>query len=183
MSESCKVEEANNQNEVVYAKKYQNEALNVIAKKYQNIDFSNVDDNFVVKVGDICELLGLDCQFVELRDGCAGELDRKNKIIYINSNYPATRNLFSIAHEIGHYVLHEGNQHRFDSYEKYLTKEQRKIEYEANDFAGKLLMPEYKFIDLYFKNCGNKNKLADFFGVSTEAIKTRAFFLGLIDNL
>ena len=68
MSESCKVEDANNQNEVVYAKKYQNEALDVIAKKYQNIDFSNVDDNFVVKVGDICELLWLDCQFVELKD-------------------------------------------------------------------------------------------------------------------
>ena len=190
MSENKEIENANNQkiNQVVSKEnenneKYRNEALNIIDKQYPNIDFSEVDDNFVVKVGDICELLNLNCQFVDLKDGCAGELDRNNRIIYINNNYPATRNLFSVAHEIGHYILHEGKQYRFDDYKKYLTKEQRQIEYEANDFAGKLLMPEYRFVDLYCKSGGNKSKLADFFGVSLEAIKTRAFFLGLIDNL
>ena len=190
LSENNKIENANNQNinQVVNKENenksnYKNEALNIICNKYSNIDFSKIDDNFVVKVGDICELLNLDCQFVDLKDGCAGELDRNNRVIYINNNYTATRNLFSVAHEIGHYVLHEGMQYRFDDYKKYLTKEQRQIEYEANDFAGKLLMPEYKFVDLYCKKCGNKSKLSDFFGVSLEAVKTRAFFLGLIDNL
>lgn len=188
--ENKEIENANNQNinQVVSKKnekkeKYYNEALNIIDDRYPNICFKKIDDNFVVKVGDICELLDLDVKFVDLKDGCAGELDRNNRIIYINNNYPATRNLFSVAHEIGHYILHEGQQYRFDDYKKYLTKEQRRIEYEANDFAGKLLMPEYKFVDLYCKSGGNKTKLADFFGVSLEAIKTRAFFLGLIDNL
>lgn len=183
--ENKETENANNQkiNQVVSKDKYKNEALNIIDKEYPDIDFSTIDDKFVVKVGDLCELLNLDCEFVDLKDGCAGELDRNNRIIYINNNYSATRNLFSVAHEIGHYILHKGMQYRFDDYNKYPTKEQRKIEYEANDFAGKLLMPEYRFVDLYFKYSGNKNKLADFFGVSLEAVKTRAFFLGLIDNL
>lgn len=61
--------------------------------------------------------------------------------------------------------------------------EERKREYEANDFALKLLMPEYKFVKIFEKYKGNTKKIADIFGVSIRACEVRAFNLGLIDSL
>ncbi len=63
------------------------------------------------------------------------------------------------------------------------TPEERKREYEANDFALKLLMPEYKFVKIFEKYKGNTKKIADIFGVSIRACEVRAFNLGLIDSL
>ncbi len=161
---------------------YQNEGLNKIAEKYPNIDFSKLDGKIVVPVGAICEKLEIDIKFIDLDDGHAGYFDNDQKTIFVNKKYPATRNLFTVAHEIGHYVLHNGTNNRYDQYHKY-TQEERKREYQANDFAGKLLMPENKFVEVFKKYNGVACEIADIFGVSTRACEVRAFNLGLIDNI
>lgn len=162
---------------------YKNEGLNEIAKKYPDIDFMDIDKaTSVVPVGAICSKLSLDIRFVDLEDGHAGYLDHDKKTIIVNEKYSATRNLFTVAHEIGHYILHDGTNNRYDQYHKY-TPEERKKEYEANDFAGKLLMPEYKFIEVFKKYNGISLDIANIFGVSIRACEVRAFNLGLIDNI
>jgi predicted transcriptional regulator len=162
---------------------YKNEGLNQIAKVYPNIDFTEADKaGSVVPVGLICELFGLEVVFKKLSDGLAGYFDHDKKIIFVNDTYPATRNLFTIAHEIGHYILHNGTNNRYDEYHKY-TPEERKREYEANEFAGKLLMPEQKFIKVFEEYKANVKKIADIFGVSIRACEVRAFNLGLIDSI
>ena len=127
---------------------YQNDSLNKIAERFPLIDLSSIEGEFVVPVGEICDKLGLKAEFKQLEEGHSGYFNSENKTIVINDNYPATRNLFTVAHEIGHYVLHEGTQNRFDQSHQY-TPEELIREKEANNFAGELLMPKYKFETLF----------------------------------
>lgn len=161
---------------------YKNLSLNKIANQYQNEDFSDLEGVFVFPVGEVCDKLGINVEFVKLDKGKSGYYDSKQKTIFVNDDYPATRNLFTIAHEIGHFVLHNGSQNRFDEYHKY-TPEELKREREANDFAGELLMPQYKFKEVFDEVRGDMKKLADRFGVSIRAAEVRGFWLGLIDNI
>lgn len=67
----------------------------------------------------------------------------KRVIVYNREDYP-TRQHFTVAHEIAHFVLHCNNTNNF--YERYmhgLTEGQKPIvEKMANTFAAKLVMPE-----------------------------------------
>ncbi|MEN9782270.1 MAG: hypothetical protein RL208_420 [Pseudomonadota bacterium] len=162
-----------------------NESLKKISDLI-NKDLSHLDDEFVVPVGEIAEQIGLEIEFINMQDGHSGRLEGKK--IYINDKYPATRNLFTIAHEIGHYILTLHNnsnntlncKNRFDDVKTY-SSEELKEEKEANEFAANLLMPSEKFINIYQKYDQNIDKIASFFGVSKVACQYRAINLGLID--
>lgn len=76
-----------------------------------------------------------------------------DKVIVVNSNHAATRKRFTVAHELGHYILKNRPQkcyaHR-DSSEVYNPEEK-----DANSFASALLMPEEdvkKFANSFFDN-------------------------------
>lgn len=73
-----------------------------------------------------------------------------NRIIVVNSDHASTRKRFTIAHELGHYILKNRPQkcyaHR-DSNENYSQEEK-----DANSFASALLMPEddvRKYVNSY----------------------------------
>lgn len=56
------------------------------------------------------------------------------------------RKRFTLAHEIGHYVLHKHNpQGRFDTGHQFAIWNEANEEAEANIFAAELLMPDYLF--------------------------------------
>jgi transcriptional regulator with XRE-family HTH domain len=59
--------------------------------------------------------------------------------IFLNQNKPADRMRFSLAHEIGHLIMH-----------KEINKD---IETEANDFASALLMPKEDIVKEFRKQC------------------------------
>lgn len=63
------------------------------------------------------------------------------------------------------------------------SNEELKKDREANEFAMKLLMPQYKFKEIFAETRGDIAKIADFFGVSQELVEARCLCLGLIDNL
>lgn len=108
--------------------------------------------------------------------------------ILLTNDTSRRRKKFSIAHELGHIILHSGflnpdiwkqvpegvNFYRIGT---------GKIEYEANDFAAALLMPQDVFreeaakclINGYY----NIEFLAQKFDVSIEAVKVRGQWLGL----
>lgn len=163
-------------------KEYKNEGLQKIAHKFPEKDFTKIDDKFVVKVGLLCEILGLDIKFIQLEKGHSGYFDFEQKTIFVNKDYPASRNLFTVAHEIGHYILHNEGGDRYDDLEIYDPKKRTK-ETEANNFAGELLMPEYKFLEMFKKYDGDLYRISEVFGVSYHASSVRAFCLGLIDNI
>jgi Zn-dependent peptidase ImmA (M78 family) len=100
-------------------------------------------------------------------------------IMCINSNHNIKRQRFTMAHELGHYMLHKGKNTAFADTTFFRSDDMSSIEYQANEFAARLLMPENalrKLIDEdKVKNIG---ELASNFEVSSSAMKYRVISLG-----
>jgi Zn-dependent peptidase ImmA (M78 family) len=102
--------------------------------------------------------------------------------IFIASHTGPTRDRFTIAHELGHYVLHylypNQNGKKIERLEAQRYGSGR-VEWEANWFAAGLLMPASSFTQRYYALNGSLASLADEFGVSIESARIRAQFVGL----
>jgi Zn-dependent peptidase ImmA (M78 family) len=113
-------------------------------------------------------------------------------VIGVNTNHHPNRRRFSVAHEIGHYLLHRDSASVFvdaapvffrDDTSSAGTAQQ---EVEANAFAAELLMPaatlrerlEQQSVDPY--DDAAVHRLARAFGVSTQALTIKLVRLGLI---
>lgn len=127
--------------------------------------------------------------FDDLCDGTIQKSGKNNFIIRISPFQNEQRKNFTIAHELGHLFLHMGfmtDRNLWDTqdemvYGRFGTSEQ---EYQANEFAATLLMPEnvYKnILDRYSKdNKVNMTKIAEYFNVSLSAAINRGKFLGYL---
>ncbi|WP_170164475.1 ImmA/IrrE family metallo-endopeptidase [Sinomicrobium pectinilyticum] len=114
---------------------------------------------------------------------------QKHTIIEINENIEfEEKKRFTLAHEIGHLILHKGLDVHNDNEATtswFNNKEKQakngKIEYEANQFASELLIPSHLFHE---KQKGKKfspdllKELATFFKVSITSITFKYFELG-----
>ncbi|WP_163534194.1 ImmA/IrrE family metallo-endopeptidase, partial [Helicobacter suis] len=100
------------------------------------------------------------------------------KTIYIlNDQKPMLRKFFSIAHEIGHWVLHTRDKPRPRIQEyRNLSPLEKTEEQEANAFAAELLMPFEEVANCIFYGY-DPAKLADFFNVSYEFAAHRYNFV------
>ena len=100
-------------------------------------------------------------------------------VMCINSSHNLKRQRFTMAHELGHYILHKGKNIEFVDTTFFRSDEMDSIEYNANEFASRLLMPEDKLRKLIdedrIKNIG---ELASRFEVSSAAMKYRVISLG-----
>lgn len=95
-------------------------------------------------------------------------------------NLPAAtsieRDRFTIAHELGHYILHYlflGKNKTGDRFKANRFGSGR-LEWEANWFAASFLMPKGKYIESYRQNMGLHSLIASEFGVSVSASEVRA---------
>ena len=107
-------------------------------------------------------------------------------IIGVNQNHHKNRQKFTLAHELGHYVLHREKNINIVDTTFFRNNDTNPIEYMANEFAAKLLMPEDKVRYLVDKQkIKNIGRLAEEFGVSASAMKYRIVSLGykLKDNV
>ena len=99
---------------------------------------------FPVAVASIAEdLLGLEVEHVEME--CSGMLLPAERRILVNASEPDTRQRFTAAHELGHWVCQclEGSAAPVMCRDEDLsTAADRAREREANVFAAELLMPE-----------------------------------------
>lgn len=104
--------------------------------------------------------------------------------IVVPSHTSPERDRFTVAHELGHYVLHylwakKKNPTISDRVVAFRRGSER-IEWEANWFAAAFLMPEASFRVVYAEKSGDIRLVADHFLVSTAAAEVRAKGLGLI---
>lgn len=133
-------------------------------------------------------------------DGISGailydtETDRYR--ILINSDEPEARRNFSLAHELGHYFLHqdklkEQGENGFVSalyghdnvlLRKSITIESREVETEANAFAAELLMPQEKMMEVFESADFTIEECARIFHVSVAAMAVRVESLGLLNR-
>ena len=102
----------------------------------------------------IAESLGIEVKTESVDKDLSGFLFREPKsgraVIGVNSNHHKNRQTFTIAHELGHYLLHEAETVHLDSKSSGYTLQLRSPasatgeninEREANLFAAELLMP------------------------------------------
>lgn len=101
--------------------------------------------------------------------------------ISLASHTGPTRDRFTIAHELGHYVLHyiwprqQGNAVGPIEAQRYGTG---RVEWEANWFAAGFLMPREMFLQISAECGGNLSVLSQRFQVSLEAARIRREYLG-----
>jgi Zn-dependent peptidase ImmA (M78 family) len=103
-----------------------------------------------VPVEAIAKAAGLDVRYAPTSDDVSGALIRNGDtaVIAVNSAQHENRQRFTIAHEIGHFILHKRTERHFDEdfridYRNTVSSEAtERNEIEANRFAAALLMPE-----------------------------------------
>lgn len=92
-----------------------------------------------------------------------------------------SRDRFTIAHELGHYVLHYlWSPEKAGGRMMATRRGSDRIEWEANWFAAAFLMPADEFQRQYAACSGDLSFLAGKFGVSPQAAEVRAKGLGLL---
>lgn len=142
-----------------------------------------LDGVYPVPTERLAELLGYETvYFVPDSDTetVSGAVEYESKRIFINASDIPQRQQFTLAHEIGHIVLHSQHDGLGEvDFRKNLEQPSEPKEIEANRFAAELLMPSMEFARTLYQNFGDKEKTAKYFGVSPAAAKIRAKALRL----
>lgn len=150
-----------------------------------------------INLTEIAEKLGIEIYTVIREKDYSGSIEKNGGIyeILVNKSHSFKRQRFTIAHEIGHFILHKDDIDRrseivdFESYaisrgigRAYNNSLEPYKEYEANLFASELLMPEQSIEDELFtliqtiKSLSFENAvdiLSEKFEVSTQAMTIR----------
>lgn len=122
--------------------------------------------------------------------------DDKRVIIGVNSRNSPRRQRFSIAHEIGHWLLHDGQKLIVDQSVMLINKRDHISsqathiqEIEANQFAAEMLMPKAfiaQALEYMESNLTSRDEfisaLAQQFDVSAEAMGFRLINLGVLSS-
>lgn len=148
-----------------------------------------------VPVARIAKSQGARIFFDARDDDISGFLysDDKRAVIGVNTQHPSVRQRFTIAHELGHLLLHSRDQVHVDNEFPIMLRSEASSqgnnaeEIEANLFAAELLMPEH-FIEkdlqavdtLDLLDSDMAASLANKYGVSTQALLIRLASLGYV---
>ena len=151
----------------------------ILSKAEENRKNDPLDIEWVVT-----ELFGLKIQKTDLGDTTSGFLNQLDDgwCIFVNKYENERRQRFTIAHELGHFLLHKSKPTFEKDFIFFRDNNNNKEEREANDFAAELLMPENYVRDYIAKGNNTIKLLADKFYLSTPAVKYRVYKLGLISE-
>ncbi len=133
-----------------------------------------------IRPDKIASTYGINVKYIDFADeykNVAGYVDIEKNTIYVNDNDPANRQTFTIAHELGHILLHKDELEKGNHDIAILLRlpignnEDNPLEKEANCFAANLLVPT-KFLCEY-KDITNTSSLSKIFLVSEDVIRFR----------
>jgi Zn-dependent peptidase ImmA (M78 family) len=137
--------------------------------------------------------LGLNIVEEDLDDDVSGALYRADgrAVIAVNRTHHPNRQRFTVAHELGHYILHEGQPVFIDRFARLNLRDTTSSlaihpeEIQANRFAAELLMPRELLLSELRERLGRDRadivlELAQRFGVSTRAMELRLTNLGVM---
>ena len=131
-------------------------------------------------IGELLDKLGISYSTTaELSADVSGIIFFRNgePFIAANSKDSLKRKLFTLAHELGHFLLHplqEGERYRLDKY--YSVDDYNKEETEANYFAASLLVPSER-LAWAMNQSGDTSIIARYFGVNEAVIINRMRWL------
>lgn len=142
----------------------------------------NKIDRPFVDVFSIVRHSGLGIRFVSFESefvNVAGFFDPETKSIFVNNEQSTNRQTFTVAHELGHYLL----GHKPDQYGvlmRWPKGEKSLIEKEADVFAANLLVPKSMLLTVkkkYILSDDDVDILAKIFAVSREMMTYRLRWL------
>lgn len=153
-----------------------------------------------VQVEDVACAMGADISRMEVEDDLSGFIIRQGAagtLIGVNQRHHPNRQRFTIAHELGHMVLHTGDPVHWDFRLRFRRdttdpdEQPDEDEVEANYFAAELLMPvrfllrdleQYDFEDFMDDEFEDRvlGPLAKQYQVSKQAMAIRLQNLGYI---
>lgn len=125
-------------------------------------------DSFIYKLGIVLNR-------TIMENDISGKLEKNKSGVWeisVNALHHPRRQRFTLAHELGHYFLHRNQSNIFTDKSLYRGKEMTSMEYEANNFAGAILMPRDELI-LLLQKSKDIDCIADYFNVSALAAKIR----------
>jgi Zn-dependent peptidase ImmA (M78 family) len=134
-----------------------------------------------VPVEDVVKALGLEVVPYAFHHKISALLKEEQGVIGVNKTHNPLRQRFSIAHELGHFVLGHGmgNTYREETVDDFFDKTDPQ-ERDANLFASLILMPD-AWVKKQVKKSGLEiDKLANIFKVSRQAMTIRLLELKLI---
>jgi Zn-dependent peptidase ImmA (M78 family) len=145
-------------------------------------------DHPPVDLDTLARELGLSVIYADdLGANVAGMLDRAadpergtSYTIYVNADDPHRRRRFTLAHELGHYLLHRDlmDTELVDD-KMYRSPLGSWYERQANRFAADLLLPAHLVRSEFKAGNWTVGELAQIFDVSDQAIRIRLEELGL----
>ncbi|MFC7048598.1 ImmA/IrrE family metallo-endopeptidase [Emcibacter nanhaiensis] len=143
-------------------------------------------DRYPVDVNGLARALGIEVNYAYLGKDVSGMIERTNTGSYritVNENDPRTRQRFTIAHELGHFIYHkdkmgegidDDRMYRSTNVGKYHnTNIGPREETQANKFAASLLMPMDIINQLKSDGINDCGMLADMLDVSKHAMCIR----------
>lgn len=98
-------------------------------------------------------------------------------VIYVSNFTGPLRNRFTIAHEIGHFLLHSNFGKKSIKVARFTNTNTDRVEWEANWFAAAFLMPAEELLRDY-NECNNLGVLSGKYLVSKTALEVRLKDLG-----
>ena len=148
----------------------------------QGIKTSPLDIRSVVE-----KLFNIKVHEADLDRNISGFIERLNGdewAIYLNQWESDLRKNFTIAHELGHFIKHRDILLSGSHIDQVLFRdtENSEIEMEASEYAANLLMPKDKFDEYIKQGITNINELSEKFGVSSAAVRYRAYKLKYISE-
>lgn len=146
--------------------------LKVIAKHW---------DSTPVPIDAIIHEIGLPLSYETMDDNISGYIERTDGTyrIVVNANHAPTRQRFTAAHELGHYIYHrdllgegvgDNRAYRTEGTNRPNANIRPIHERQANSFAANVLMPRHRLIGVAEESTA---ALAARFGVSKEAMRIR----------
>ena len=139
---------------------------------------SNVENIFPIDPILVGKTYGLQVFTTSLPRNVSGQIFYQERKIFIEATDYITRQAFSIAHEIGHFILHNDGTSHTSQRDTGSSLGIDEKEMEANLFAANLLMPQNEVLRLVGYNY-TLDSMASYFGVSSLAMQYRLNNLGI----
>jgi Zn-dependent peptidase ImmA (M78 family) len=138
-------------------------------------------DTTPVPIDAIIADMGLPLSYEPMADNISGYIERANGSyrIVVNLGHARTRQRFTAAHELGHFIYHrdllgdgvgDNRAYRTEGTGRQNENIRPMHERQANSFAANVLMPRHRLVDVAGESTA---ALATRFGVSQEAMRIR----------
>lgn len=116
--------------------------------------------------GILTDKYSFDVLRIDLKGNICAVVDLDDRVIGLNKDHHIHRQRFTLAHELGHYLLCHKERKKEELVINLNDTDQ--YEWEANIFAGELLVPLQ--IAKKYKNNFDSNQLSNIFLVSSEVL-------------